>query len=135
MVQSQHLQDLTIGKFAAAAGVGVETVRFYQRKGLLATPKRAGDIRRYGRDDVRRLLFIRQAQTAGFTLEEIGQLLKLDAGEDRSAARTLAEKRLTQLDTRIADLQRARKSLQHLVAECAEGKTGRCPIISSFAVE
>ncbi len=92
MVQSQGLQELTIGKLAAAGGVGVETIRFYQRKGLLATPKRLEGVRRYGGEDVRRLLFIKQAQAAGFTLEEIGQLLALDAGHNRSAARELARK-------------------------------------------
>ena len=133
MVRSQHQNELTIGKLAAAAGVGVETVRFYQRRGLLATPRRSEGIRRYGVEDVRRLLFIRQAQTAGFTLEEIGELLKLDSGEDRIAARALAMKRLVQLDARIAELQQSRQSLQRLVAECAEGKSGACPIIETFA--
>ena len=132
MVRSQYPKDLTIGKFAAAAGVGVETVRFYQRKGLLATPKRAEGFRHYGGEDVRRLLFIRHAQTAGFTLEEIGELLKLDSGVDRVAARELAQKRLIQLDARIAELQQARLSLERLVRECADDKTGLCPIIESF---
>ena len=63
------MQSLTIGKFASSSGVGVETVRFYQRRGLLETPGRADGIRRYGSDDVRRLRFIRQAKAAGFTLE------------------------------------------------------------------
>ena len=75
--------SLTIGELAAAGGVGVETIRFYQRRDLLRTPARGGGIRHYGRDDVRRLRFIRQAQAAGFTLEEIRELLELDAGEDR----------------------------------------------------
>lgn len=132
MVQSQHAKDLTIGKFAAVAGVGVETVRFYQRKGLLATPKPANGFRHYGSEDVRRLLFIRHAQTAGFTLEEIGELLKLDSGEDRVAARQLAQKRLVHLDARIAELQQARQSLERLVRECADDKAGLCPIIESF---
>src|SRR6476619_4740796 len=81
MVRSQALQSLTIGRLATAGGVGVETVRFYQRRGLLETPVRDG-IRRYGSDDLRRLKFIRQAQAAGFTLEEIKELLDLDASED-----------------------------------------------------
>jgi MerR family mercuric resistance operon transcriptional regulator len=71
MVQSQEVQSLTIGRLSQAGGVGVETIRFYQRKGLLQTPTREGGIRRYGSDDLRRLRFIRQAQAAGFTLEEI----------------------------------------------------------------
>ncbi|MCA1493420.1 MerR family transcriptional regulator [Ensifer sp. NBAIM29] len=134
MVQSQDPQELTIGKLAAAGGVGVETIRFYQRKGLLATPKPLEGVRRYGREDVRRLRFIKQAQTAGFTLEEIGELLALDAGENRAAARQLAKKRLEQLDARIGQLLRAREALRKLVSECAEDKTGPCPILASFRV-
>jgi MerR family transcriptional regulator, mercuric resistance operon regulatory protein len=133
MVRSQHLQDLTIGKLAAAANVGVETVRFYQRRGLLSTPKRIDGIRRYGDDDLSRLRFIRQAQAAGFTLEEIRQLLELDSGEDRAAAREMATKRLAELDAKMEELQRARTSLQKLVSECAVGRTGPCPILKSFA--
>ncbi|WP_119258133.1 MerR family transcriptional regulator [Shinella zoogloeoides] len=132
MVRSQHPEELTIGKLAAAAHVGVETVRFYQRRGLLATPKRIDGIRRYGEADLSRLRFIRQAQTAGFTLEEIRQLLALDAGEDRAAAREMATRRLAELDARMEDLQRARASLQKLVSECAVGRTGPCPILKSF---
>lgn len=126
--------SLTIGELAAAGGVGVETIRFYQRKVLLRTPERGGGIRHYGRDDVRRLRFIRQAQAAGFTLEEIKELLDLDAGEDRPRARELAKARIEALGARIADLQRARDSLRRLEKECREGSTGPCPILSSFDV-
>src|SRR5687767_2539542 len=70
MVRSQAHSSLTIARLAAAGGVGVETIRFYQRKGLLGTPPRDRGIRRYGIEDVRRLRFIRQAQGAGFTLKE-----------------------------------------------------------------
>lgn len=132
MVRSQAPDDLTIGKLAAAGNVGVETVRFYQRRGLLATPRRLDGIRRYGPADVSRLRFIRQAQAAGFTLEEIRQLLALDSGEDRAAVRLLATKRLAELEARMAELQEARLSLQRLVSECAVGKTGPCPILKSF---
>jgi MerR family mercuric resistance operon transcriptional regulator len=114
--------------------VGVETIRFYQRRGLLSTPKRSEGVRRYGPDDVRRLRFIKQAQTAGFTLEEIRELLALDAGENRSAARDLATKRLEQLEARIGELNRAREALRKLVFECAEDKTGPCPILASFGL-
>jgi MerR family mercuric resistance operon transcriptional regulator len=145
MVRSQGVQSfsdgrpegagsLTIGELAAAGGVGVETIRFYQRKDLLRKPERGGGIRHYGRDDVRRLRFIRQAQAAGFTLEEIGELLELDAGEDRSRARELAKTRIAALDTKIADLQRARDALRRLARECAEGSAGPCPILGSFDV-
>lgn len=125
---------LSIGKFAEAGGVGVETVRFYQRKGLLEIPAQEGGMRRYGQEDLRRLRFIRQAQAAGFTLEEIRELLDLDATEDRSRAHELAKSRLNALDARIAELQRARDALQRLAKECCEGSSGPCPILKSFEV-
>ena len=131
MVQSQGVQSLTIGKLAAAGGVGVETIRFYQRKGLLPTPARDG-IRRYGGDDLRRLKFIREAQGAGFTLEQIKELLELDSGTDRARARALAAERIAALDLRIAELQRARDALSRLAKECSKNGAGPCPIIASF---
>jgi MerR family mercuric resistance operon transcriptional regulator len=134
MVQSQEVRSLTIGKLAAAAGVGVETVRFYQRRGLLQTPTRADGIRRYGSDDLRRLRFIKQAQGAGFTLEEIKELLALDASEDRSRARELANARVKALDARITELQKARDALRRLAKECGSGSAGPCPILTSFDV-
>ena len=126
--------SLTIGRLAAAGGVGVETIRFYQRKGLLPQPTRESGIRRYGSEDLRRLRFIRQAQTAGFTLEEIKELLMLDAGEDRSRARSLAASRIKALDAKIVELRAARDSLKRLATECGEGSTGPCPILSAFGV-
>lgn len=132
MVQSQGIQSLTIGKLASAGGVGVETIRFYQRRGLLETPTRDDGIRRYGSDDVRRLRFIRQAQAAGFTLQEIKELLDLDASEDRPRARELANARVKALDVRIAELQRARDALRRLGRECSSGGSGPCPILTSF---
>ena len=126
--------SLTIGELAAAGGVGVETIRFYQRRDLLRTPARGGGIRHYGRDDVRRLRFIRQAQAAGFTLEEIRELLELDAGEDRGRAGGLAKARIEALDAKIADLQRARDALRRLARECGEGSTGPCPILASIDI-
>lgn len=132
MVQSQEVRSLTIGRLAAAGEVGVETIRFYQRKGLLEQPTRESGIRRYGGEDLRRLRFIRQAQTAGFTLEEIKELLELDAGEDRGRARELAQARLEALDARIAELEHARDSLRRLARECGHGMPGPCPILASF---
>lgn len=132
MVQSQGPRSLTVGKLAAAGGVGVETIRFYQRKGLIGVPTRENGIRRYGSEDVRRLRFIKQAQAAGFTLEEIGELLELDAGQDRARARALARSRIEALDARIADLQRARNALERVAKECGKGGTGPCPILASF---
>jgi MerR family mercuric resistance operon transcriptional regulator len=134
MVQSQASQSLTIGKLAAAASVGVETVRYYQRRGLLETPTRDRDIRRYGSDDLKRLRFIRQAQAAGFTLEEIKELLDLEASEDRARARELAGARVEALDRKIVELQKARDALKRLARECGSGSAGPCPILTSFDV-
>ena len=128
------MQILTIGKLASSAGVGVETVRFYQRRGLLDTPGRADGIRRYGSDDLRRLRFIRQAQSAGFTLEEIKELLVLDATDDRARARDLAAARVKALDDQIGKLTTARNALKKLASECAHGAGGPCPILSAFEV-
>ena len=132
MVQSQGQNSFTIGQLAAGGGVGVETIRFYQRKGLLDQPERESGIRRYGADDLRCLRFIKQAQSAGFTLEEIKELLALDAGEDRSRARTLAAARIEALDAKIAELKRARDALKRLATECSKGDSGPCPILASF---
>ena len=128
---------LTIGQFAREGGVGVETVRYYQRRGLLDTPERAGQgvnggIRRYDTEALRRLRFIRSAQAAGFTLEEIGELLALDASEDRARARALAQVRIAALDAKIAELQSARASLTKLANECGSGTAGPCPILTAF---
>ncbi len=132
MVRNQEAASLTIGPLAAAGGVGVETVRFYQRRGLLRTPTREDGIRRYDDEDVRRLRFIRHAQAAGFTLEEIRELLILDAGADRARVRALARARVAVLDDRIADLRRARDALSQLAKSCEEGTSGPCPILASF---
>jgi MerR family mercuric resistance operon transcriptional regulator len=134
MVQSQGIISLTIGQLAAGGGVGVETIRFYQRKGLLETPTRETGIRRYGSEDLRRLRFIRQAQAAGFTLEEIRELLELDSGEDRGRARELARTRVASLDAKIAELERARNALKRLATECGKGRSGPCPILASFDI-
>jgi len=132
MVQSQEARPLTIGQLAAAGGVGVETIRFYQRRGLLREPTRENGIRRYGSEDLRRLRFIRQAQTAGFSLAEIRELLDLDATDDRARARELANGRVAALDSKIAELIRARAALNRLATECGSGTDGPCPILTSF---
>jgi MerR family mercuric resistance operon transcriptional regulator len=126
------VENLTIAGLAKASGVGVETVRYYQRRGLLAEPPRAGAIRRYGEGDLRRLRFIRRAQGAGFTLEEIGELLALDSGHDRARVRALAGERLAALDARIAELESARTALTRLSKACAAGTKGPCPILEAF---
>ena len=127
---------MTIAGLAKAGGVGVETVRYYQRRGLLDEPPRGGDgrgaIRRYGEADARRLRFIRTAQNAGFTLEEIRELLDLDARDDRARVRELAKHRLAALDLKMAELEAARASLKRLVDSCSVSDAGPCPIIVAF---
>lgn len=130
----------SIAGLAKAGGVGVETVRYYQRRGLLRRPERGGSafgggIRRYEEEDVRRLRFIRSAQGAGFTLDEIGELLALDASDDRARILDLATRRLAALDGQIAALQQARAALSRLATECGAGSGGPCPIIGAFEGE
>ena len=128
----------TIAGLARGGGVGVETVRYYQRRGLLETPERGngasrgGGIRRYGNEDILRLRFIRSAQAAGFTLEQVGELLALDATEDRARARALARARVLDLNAKIAELKAARDALQRLARKCGAGTAGPCPILTAF---
>ncbi len=123
---------MKIGDLAKAGGVSVETIRFYQRRGLLAEPPRATGARRYGHADLDRLRSIRAAQTAGFTLEEAAVLLALGP-DDRTAARTLAETRIAAIDERIATLQTMRAALHNLAQDCARGEPGPCPILAAFS--
>lgn len=133
MIRNQAKSSDTIGGLARAAGVGVETVRYYQRRGLLDEPARPhGEVRRYGEDDLRRLKFIRAAQAAGFTLAEIGELLALSAARDHVRARELAQARVAALDDKIAELQAARTALAGLAAACASQRAGPCPILTAF---
>ena len=135
---ADDMADWTIAGLAREGGGGAEAIRYYQRRGLLDTPQRpegpgrAGRIRRYGERDLRRLRFIRSAQSAGFTLEQIGELLALDATDDRARVREMAALRIAALDAQIAALQEARTSLARLAAECGEGAAGPCPILLSF---
>ena len=129
---------LTIGKLAAAGDVGVETIRYYQRRGLLDTPARSGGdgwgggIRRYDEDDLRRLKFIRSAQASGFTLDEISELLALEASDDRVRVRTLARQRIEILDEKIAQMTTTRAALARLADQCAASDKGPCPILAAF---
>jgi len=129
--------SLTVGELAQAADVHVETVRYYQRRGLLAMPERQyGTIRRYTVADRDRLRFIRRAQRLGFTLEEVAQLLTLDAIHDRDQARALAEVKVADLDTRITDLCAMRRVLVERIEHCAHGQPAEpCPILDAFQHE
>jgi MerR family mercuric resistance operon transcriptional regulator len=131
------MQDgkLTIARVAHAAGVGVETVRYYERRGLVPQPtQRIGSYRHYLPDHVRRIRFIKRAQDLGFTLQEIASLLELEDGTDRRSIRRIAEARLEDTRRRIADLKRIEGVLAHLLHDCAtHAKAPRCPIIAAIA--
>jgi MerR family mercuric resistance operon transcriptional regulator len=128
------VDDLTIGAFAKAAAVNVETIRFYQRKGLLAQPhKPYGGIRRYGYADVARVRFVKSAQRLGFSLEEIAELLRLEEGTQCDEARTLAERKISDVRQKISDLARIEAALAKLIVQCC-ATTGpvTCPLIESL---
>lgn len=126
--------DLTIGALAQAAEVNVESIRFYQRKGLLREPERPyGSIRRYSQADIDRVRFIKVAQRIGFTLDEVAQLLQLEDGAHCSQARNIAEQKLAEIRLRLTDLQRIESVLADLVERCAHGR-GKlaCPLIAAI---
>ena len=128
------MPEMTIAKLARAAGVGVETVRYYQRRGLMPVPGTAGGsaFRSYEAVHVARLKFIRRAQAAGFTLEEIRELLALDRTNDRPRVRVMAAERLEALEAKIAELEEARAALTRLATACGGSDKGPCPIIEAF---
>jgi MerR family transcriptional regulator, mercuric resistance operon regulatory protein len=127
-------EQLTIGAAAASAGVGVETIRFYQRKGLLDEPERPpGSIRRYGRSDVARLRFIKASQRLGFSLEEVAGLLVLEDGTHCDDARTLAQVKLADVREKLADLRRIERALKALIDRCGQHKGNICcPMIAAL---
>lgn len=124
----------TISGVAQAAGVNVETIRFYQRRGLLVEPaKPLGGIRRYDDAEIARVQFIKAAQRIGFTLDEIAQLLRLDDGTRCAEARTIAEHKLADVRQRLSDLQRIEAALAQLVDRCASRRgTVSCPLIDAL---
>lgn len=127
-------QGLTIGGFAKLTGVGVEAIRFYQRKGLLPTPERPyGSTRRYHAADIERLRFVKRAQRVGFSLEEVGGLLHLDDGMHCNAAAVIAKARLADVRGKLADLQRIESALSKLVRQC-KARRGQvsCPLIAAL---
>ncbi len=128
------LENLTIGTFAKAAGVNVETIRFYQRKGLLLEPaRRYGRIRRYDTADVARVKFVKSAQRLGFSLDEVAQLLKLEDGTRCREAAELAGLRLADVRARVADLRRMESALSRLVKECSTRQDKvSCPLIAAL---
>lgn len=131
---SHQSPSLSIGAVAAAAAVNVETIRFYQRRGLLPEPTRPyGQIRRYGEPDVARVKFVKSAQRLGFSLEEIAGLLRLEDGTHCDEARVMAELKLDDVRSKLRDLRRMESVLKRLVADCcAAHGTITCPLIAAL---
>jgi len=129
-------KPLTIGRIATAANVSIDTIRFYERRGLLPKPERSpSGYRQYAPDIVERLHFILRAKDLGFSLEEISMLLNLqDEGGSKADVKTLTETKLSQIETKINDLQRMRDVLRSLNKECSgTGDIDNCPIIDALA--
>ena len=122
---------MTIGRVAAAAGVSVETIRYYQRRGLLEEPaKPIGGYRRYPPEMVNRICFIKRAQVLGFTLEDVAGLLRLDNREACATTRELAAQKLALIEQKLSQLHTMRDALAKLVRKCNKNlKSSTCPII------
>ena len=132
------MEALTIGRLSAATGVKVETIRYYERAGLIAPPARTGgNYRSYAPDDVARLGFIRRTRDLGFSLEEIRALLDLSAERDRDCGEIdkLASEHLAEVDRKIADLTALRRQLSSAIATCAGGTVAECRILEAFSAE
>ncbi len=125
---------MTVGQLAQQAGVNVETVRYYHRRQLLPLPPRPpGSIRRYSRDDLVRLKFIKSAQRLGFSLDEIAQLLELADGTDCAQAQLLGQQRLHEIRQRIQDLQQMEQALATMLEACdRQGGTVSCPLVMAL---
>lgn len=130
---------MKIGQLAQRAGVGIDTVRYYEREGLLPRAQRlASGYRTYGEQDVRRLRFVRRAKALGFTLPEIRELLDLSAHRDHdmAAMKAAAIGKIADVEARLAELERIRGGLQALVASCpGHGALEQCPILDALAGE
>jgi DNA-binding transcriptional MerR regulator len=124
-----------IGQAAQAAGVNQQTFRYYERRGLLPRPPRRGAFRTYADEAVRIVQFIKRAQELGFSLDEVEQLLRLRGvpSHERHRVRVIAERKLTDIDTKIDQLRAMRRALAKLVASCHRGGTPSCPIIESLS--
>lgn len=130
----KKLGRLTIGTFAKQVGVNVETIRFYQRQGLLPQPSKPyGSIRRYGESDVQRLQFVKSAQRLGFSLDEIAELLRLEDGTHCEEASMLAETKLQHVREKITHLTAMESVLTNLINTCHTQTTHlRCPLITAL---
>ena len=133
-MSSSPADTLTIGRLARAASVGVETIRYYQQRGLLPVPEQKSTFRQYPLALVDRIRFVKRAQELGFLLEEVGELLQLEDGVDRASIRRIASDRLAQIETKLKDLKRMQGALRHLIDACAHTDAGMpCPIIATLS--
>lgn len=128
------MTHFAIGQLASAAGVGIDTVRYYERSGLLKPAERsASGYRKYGESELDRLNFIRRAQHLGFSLNEISELLAISSRGDLAAMYQAAKVRLDDIDKRIAELHRVRDALTNLMSGCPrEGVEADCPILRAL---
>lgn len=128
------MKPMTIGQLAVAAGVNVETVRYYQRRGLLEVPQRVGgEIGRYSDSALQRLRFIKRSQALGFSLADVQTLLALEDGQSCAAARSIGEAKLVDTRERIKSLQALERALADLVAQCAATRRKvSCPLIQAL---
>ena len=131
---NQTTNNLTIGSLADAAGVNIETIRFYQRKKLVQEPVRPlGGIRRYGEPHLARVHFIKSAQRLGFNLSEVADLLTLEDGAHCTEAREQAERKLGDVRRRLADLQQIELALQALIDRCHNSRGQiNCPLVATL---
>ena len=126
-------QSLTIGQLAKASSVGVETIRYYQRRGLLPVPKPQGATRYYAARLIDRIGFIKRAQTLGFSLDEVATLLDLADGRNRRAVQVIATARLAQVRSKLSDLRRMQSALGDLIERCrTTADLHPCPIIEAL---
>ena len=131
------MDSIGIGALARRAGVGIDTVRYYERSGLLKPKTRlASGYRRYSDLEVARLRFIRRAQTLGFSLKEVRELLTLSAARDVARVKRSAQAKLADVEKRIAELERVRAGLSSLIAACpGHGRAADCPILQALGGE
>lgn len=135
MASDNHTpKPLPVGKLAAAANVGVETVRFYERRGLMPEPRRSpAGYRQYGPEALERLGFIGRAKTLGFTLAEIGELLALrDSERPCAEVRARAQQRIDDIDRRVAGLLAMQQALGSLIERCDDAMSDACPLIDAL---
>ena len=132
---STDTSRFTIGQLAQSAQVNVESIRYYHRIGLLPLPRREfSSIRRYSRDDLKRVRFIKRAQALGFSLNEVELLLALSDGKHCAETKALAETKLATIGEKIADLAAMERALKSLVTKCSKGSRGAgCPVIDALA--